>query len=144
MERRSFVPESLLTGAESAEVLGSLGNNVIVQDEVDPAGLLCGRMCQLAFGSSVRGWRGRELRRCMKLNMSKDRWKTAQWMRMMMRKLDDSKNGVIWDLPLTGPVALPEASRDGPSQVTSKKLREKVSIGWKGSGNAIRILGLTS
>lgn len=45
MERRASVSVTLLAGAESTEVLSSLWDNVIVEDEVDTAGLLCwGRM----------------------------------------------------------------------------------------------------
>ena len=41
VERRALVAEALLTGAESTEVLGSLGDFVIEEVEVDAAGLLC-------------------------------------------------------------------------------------------------------
>ena len=41
VERRASIAVTLLAGAESAEVLGSLGDNVIVELEVDTTGLLC-------------------------------------------------------------------------------------------------------
>lgn len=40
VEGRASVSETLLAGAESAEVLSSLWDNVIVEVEVDAAGLL--------------------------------------------------------------------------------------------------------
>jgi hypothetical protein len=40
VELRASISEALFTGAESAEVLSSLGNNVIVENEVDTARLL--------------------------------------------------------------------------------------------------------
>jgi hypothetical protein len=43
VEGRTSVSEAFLAGAESTEVLSSLGDNVVVEDEVDAAGLLCGR-----------------------------------------------------------------------------------------------------
>jgi hypothetical protein len=42
VEGRALVAEALLAGAESAEVLSGLGDNVVVEIEVDAAGLLCG------------------------------------------------------------------------------------------------------
>jgi hypothetical protein len=36
----ALVAEALLAGAESAEVLGSLGNDIVEEIEVDAAGLL--------------------------------------------------------------------------------------------------------
>ena len=47
MEGRAGVTEALLASAESAEVLSGLGDNVVVEVEVDAAGLLCwgGVMC---------------------------------------------------------------------------------------------------
>lgn len=42
VERRALVAEALLAGAESAEVLGGLGDDVVVEGEVDATGLLCG------------------------------------------------------------------------------------------------------
>jgi hypothetical protein len=42
VERRALVAEALLAGAESAEVLGGLGDNVVKEVEVDATGLLCG------------------------------------------------------------------------------------------------------
>lgn len=41
VEGRAGVAEALLAGAESAEVLSGLGDNVVVEVEVDAAGLLC-------------------------------------------------------------------------------------------------------
>jgi hypothetical protein len=41
VERRASVSKALLAGAESTEVLGSLGDNVVVEVEVDTARLLC-------------------------------------------------------------------------------------------------------
>lgn len=41
VEGRALVAEALLTSAESTEVLGSLGNNVVVEVEVDAAALGC-------------------------------------------------------------------------------------------------------
>ena len=35
VEGRTSVSEALLAGAESTEVLGSLGNDIIVEDKVD-------------------------------------------------------------------------------------------------------------
>ena len=43
VEGRSLVSEAFLAGAESTEVLGGLGDNIVVEDEVDAAGLFCGR-----------------------------------------------------------------------------------------------------
>jgi hypothetical protein len=37
---RASISEALLTGAESSEVLGSLGHDVIVENEVDTTRLL--------------------------------------------------------------------------------------------------------
>jgi hypothetical protein len=42
VESRALVSESLFAGAESPEVLGSLGDYVVVQDEIDATFLLCG------------------------------------------------------------------------------------------------------
>lgn len=41
VEGRAGVAEALLAGAESAEVLSGLGDDVVVEVEVDAAGLLC-------------------------------------------------------------------------------------------------------
>lgn len=41
VEGRAGVTEALLASAESAEVLSGLGDNVVVEVEVDAAGLLC-------------------------------------------------------------------------------------------------------
>lgn len=41
VEGRAGVAEALLAGAESAEVLSGPGDNVVVEVEVDAAGLLC-------------------------------------------------------------------------------------------------------
>lgn len=41
VEGRALVTEALLAGAESTEVLGGLGDDVVVQLEVDAAGLNC-------------------------------------------------------------------------------------------------------
>ena len=40
VEFRPSVSEALLTGAEGSEVLGSLGNDIIVENEVDATRLL--------------------------------------------------------------------------------------------------------
>jgi hypothetical protein len=40
VEFRASISEALLAGAESSEVLGSLGNDVIVENEVDATRLL--------------------------------------------------------------------------------------------------------
>lgn len=47
VEGRAGVAKALLASAESAEVLSGLGDNVVVEVEVDAAGLLCwgGVMC---------------------------------------------------------------------------------------------------
>ena len=42
MEGRAFVSETLFAGAESTEVLGGLWDDVVIEDEVDATGLLCG------------------------------------------------------------------------------------------------------
>jgi hypothetical protein len=42
VEGRASVSEALLAGAKSAEVLGSLRDNVVVEEEVDATGLLYG------------------------------------------------------------------------------------------------------
>jgi len=57
VEGRALVAEALLAGAEGTEVLGRLGDNVVVEEEVDAAGLLCGG-CQLLFS-----WHSRTLAR---------------------------------------------------------------------------------
>ena len=44
VEGGTLVSETLLTSAESAEVLGSLWDNIVVKIEVDAARLLCTRM----------------------------------------------------------------------------------------------------
>jgi hypothetical protein len=41
VEGRALVSKALLASAESTEVLDSLGGNVVVEVEVDTAGLLC-------------------------------------------------------------------------------------------------------
>jgi len=43
VEGGTGVAEAFLAGAEGAEVLGGLGNDVVIQLEIDAAGLLCGR-----------------------------------------------------------------------------------------------------
>lgn len=42
VEGRASISEALLASAERTEVLSSLGDNIVVEDEVDAAGLLCG------------------------------------------------------------------------------------------------------
>jgi hypothetical protein len=42
VECRASVSEALLAGAKSTEVLSSLGDYIIVEDEVDAPGLFCG------------------------------------------------------------------------------------------------------
>ena len=51
MERRALVAETLLAGAESAEVLGGLGDNVIEEVEVDAA--LVYRRIDVSFGKKA-------------------------------------------------------------------------------------------
>lgn len=46
MKARALVPEPLLTGAESTEVLCSLGNYVVVEIEDDLSGWAC--MCHIS------------------------------------------------------------------------------------------------
>lgn len=41
VEGRVGVSKALLASAESTEVLSSLGDDVVVEEEVDAAGLLC-------------------------------------------------------------------------------------------------------
>jgi len=50
VEGRALVTEALLAGAESTEVLGSLGNYIVVEDEVDPTFVRSGRRLTSAFG----------------------------------------------------------------------------------------------
>jgi len=45
VEGRTSISEALLTSAKSTEVLGGLGDYIIVEVEVDAAGLLCRRYC---------------------------------------------------------------------------------------------------
>jgi hypothetical protein len=54
VELGALVAEALLASAESAEVLSSLGNYIIVEVEVDAADLSCGRL--LTTTSLVREW----------------------------------------------------------------------------------------
>lgn len=54
VEGRASVSETLLAGAESAEVLSSLWDNVIVENEVDAAGLLSNLGCLLSGG--IHNW----------------------------------------------------------------------------------------
>ena len=64
VERRALVAEALLTGAESTEVLGSLGDYIVVEDEVDAAFVSCGwrrvsvKMA-IEIGARERGMIGR-------------------------------------------------------------------------------------
>ena len=55
VEGRALVAEALLAGAESAEVLGGLGNDVIVQLEVDATRLLCILRLVSTLSPSVAG-----------------------------------------------------------------------------------------
>lgn len=41
VEGRSSIAEALLAGAESTEVLGGLGDNIVEEVEVDATGLAC-------------------------------------------------------------------------------------------------------
>jgi len=50
VEGRALVAEALLASAESTEVLGSLGNYIVVEDEVDPTLVRRGRSLASAFG----------------------------------------------------------------------------------------------
>lgn len=45
VESRVSISESLLTSAESTEVLGSLWDYIVVESEVDTTGLFCRRAC---------------------------------------------------------------------------------------------------
>lgn len=53
VERGALVAEALLTSAESLEVGGGLGDNVVVQGEVDATGLLCYRR---RVSARFQGW----------------------------------------------------------------------------------------
>lgn len=55
MEGRAGVAEALLASAESAEVLSGLGDNIIVEVEVDAAGLLCWGGVLMLAPTSLRG-----------------------------------------------------------------------------------------
>ena len=60
VESGALVAEALLAGAESSEVLGRLGDNVVVEKEVDAAGLLC-RVVSFVFwrySCGAAGWAG--------------------------------------------------------------------------------------
>ena len=56
MERRSLVAEAVLAGAELNEVSGGLGDNVVVEVEVDATALLCvgGQLSCLDTGCGAR------------------------------------------------------------------------------------------
>lgn len=55
VESRALVSETLLAGAESTEVLSSLGDNIVVEDEVDATLLLCeGYMSALSNEECLR------------------------------------------------------------------------------------------
>jgi hypothetical protein len=55
VEGRALVSETLLAGAESTEVLSSLGDNIVVEDEVDATLLLCeGYMSALSNEECLR------------------------------------------------------------------------------------------
>lgn len=41
MELGASISKSLFTGAKSTEILGSLGDNIIIEIEVDAAALFC-------------------------------------------------------------------------------------------------------
>ena len=56
MESRASVSETLLAGAESAEVLSSLWDYIIVEVEVDAAGLLCWRNVSSLLAMRGRRW----------------------------------------------------------------------------------------
>jgi hypothetical protein len=49
VELGAGVAEPLLAGAQGAEVLGRLGDDVVEELEVDAAGARCGDMCQLGW-----------------------------------------------------------------------------------------------
>ena len=53
VERGASVSEALLASAQSAEVLGGLGNNIIVQSEVDAAGLFCSAITRQHVGNAI-------------------------------------------------------------------------------------------
>jgi len=59
MERGALVPEALLAGAESTEVLSSLRDYIVVEDEVDPSGMRRRRSLAVAFGISTLLVKGR-------------------------------------------------------------------------------------
>ena len=44
MELRALVAKALLAGAESTEILGGPGDHIIIQEEVDSAGLVWTRI----------------------------------------------------------------------------------------------------
>ncbi len=50
MEFGARVSEALLAGAEGSEVLGSFGNNVVVEGKVDSTGLSCVQRMLSAYG----------------------------------------------------------------------------------------------
>ena len=50
VEGRALVAEALLASAESLEVVDSLGNNIIVEVEVDPALARCHETASVIFG----------------------------------------------------------------------------------------------
>lgn len=52
VEGRALVAKTLLTGAESTEVLGGLGHDAVVELEVDAAGLDCTAIMMLAVFQS--------------------------------------------------------------------------------------------
>ena len=41
MELRAFITEALSAGTELNEVFSGLGHDIIIQNEVDPASLIC-------------------------------------------------------------------------------------------------------
>lgn len=66
VERRALIAVSLRSGAKNSEVLGGLGNNIIVQLEGDPAKRLCKDMlvrfqqsicCSFGGLNTYRHWR---------------------------------------------------------------------------------------
>ena len=61
VEGRASVSEALLASAESTEVLGGLGDDVVVEGEVDAAGLIfCGVDVSSVTQCGVHSRRGKE------------------------------------------------------------------------------------
>lgn len=59
MEGGALVAEALLAGAESTEVLGGLGDNAVIEVEVDAAALDCKAESDVSNNSNVSKWAGK-------------------------------------------------------------------------------------